>query len=88
MNIYDGDAFTESGLILAMKIASDFFSQGSIWVIPFTVFPLHGLAQTWPLLLLLGAAGGLFYAATMWLGMHDEDREFIRTQLARGPWGK
>lgn len=45
------------------------------------VFPLHALAQTWPRLLLLSAGGGLVYAATMWLGMHDEDRKFIRTLL-------
>lgn len=43
------------------------------------VFPLHTLAQTWFRLLLLGAGGGLLYAAAMWLGMHDEDREFIKT---------
>lgn len=43
------------------------------------VFPLHDLAQTWPRLLLIGAGGILIYAAAMWLGMHHEDREFIRT---------
>ncbi|MBI4060290.1 MAG: polysaccharide biosynthesis C-terminal domain-containing protein [Elusimicrobia bacterium] len=46
------------------------------------VFPLHALAQTWSFLLLLGAGGGLAYAAMMWIGMHDEDREFIRALLA------
>lgn len=40
------------------------------------VFPLHALAQTWPVLLLLSAGGGVVYAAMMWLGMHAEDREF------------
>jgi O-antigen/teichoic acid export membrane protein len=43
------------------------------------VFPLHALAQTWPRLLLLSAGGGLLYAAAMWVGMYDEDREFIKT---------
>ncbi len=43
------------------------------------VFPLHALAQTWPRLLLLSAGGGLLYAAAMWVGLYDEDREFIKT---------
>jgi O-antigen/teichoic acid export membrane protein len=43
------------------------------------VFPMHALAQTWPSLLLLSAGGCLVYVAVMWLGMHAEDREFLRS---------
>lgn len=42
------------------------------------VFPLHHLAQSWPALLALGAAGGLVYAAVLWPSLHAEDREFLR----------
>lgn len=45
------------------------------------IFPLHALAQTWPILLLLSSGGGLAYVAAMWLGIHREDRELIRILL-------
>jgi|CXWL01.1.fsa_nt_gi O-antigen/teichoic acid export membrane protein len=47
------------------------------------VFPLHHLAQTWAILFLLGAGGGLVYAAAMWAAMHPEDHEFVRTLRVR-----
>ena len=48
-----------------------------------TVFPLHHLAQTWTIFLLMNAGGGLLYVAAMWAAMHPEDHEFVRTLRVR-----